>query len=375
MRRLLRGVAAGTLLALLTGCGYAGMGDLPLPGGPDVGKDPLTITAEFSDVLSLARESTVKYDGVTVGKVTRIDRDGWNARVTMKLRRDLDLPADVTARVAQTSLLGEKYVDLGVGRPGGRLADGHAIALAATSRGREVEEVLGALSLLLNGGGVAQLKTITAELSTALGDQDATRRFLRELDGFVGTLDANRATIISTLANLDRLGHQIARDRRTVTAALDTIAPAVRTIAGQRQELVAMLRHLDGFSVQTTKLIRRSGADLVADLKALAPVLQQLQRAGDDLPKVLETVLSFPFPDEVLEAVHGDWVNLDVLVDLSPLTLLGNITGDDEVLGDVPGLLGGSAKPKPAPTTAPPATGTGLGDLLGMLSGLLGGKK
>lgn len=364
------GALVATALLVLSGCGFAGMQDLPLPGGPDVGEHPLVVTAEFTDVLSLARDATVKYNDVTVGRVASIGREGWNAEVTLELRSDLDLPANLTARISQTSLLGEKYVELE--KPAaatGVLVTGARIPLASTSRGREVEEVLGALSLLLNGGGIAQLKTISTELDTALGDTASTKAFLRELNGFVGTLDRNRSTIISTLRNVDRLTRQIADDRQVVAAALDTITPAVRTLAGQREQLVGMLQHLDRFSQEATTLVRTTGADLVADLKALEPVLAQLKAAGDDLPRVLETVLSFPFPDEVLNAVKGDYVNLDVLVDLSPLALIGNLVGDDEVLGDLPGAL----TPSPTPTTEVPATG--LDPLLGLLEGLLGGPR
>jgi phospholipid/cholesterol/gamma-HCH transport system substrate-binding protein len=363
----LRGLAAALVLTLASGCGFAGMNDLPLPGGPDVGEDPIAVSAEFTDVLSLARDSTVKYDGVTIGKVSSIGRDGWTARVDLQLRSEVALPANVTARIAQTSLLGEKYVELE--RPAkatGRLADGAVITRESTSRGREVEEVLGALSLLLNGGGVAQLRTISRELDTALGDDTSTGTFLAELDTFVGTLDRNRATIITALENVDRLSGQIARDRKTVAAALDEITPAVRTLAAQREQLVTMLTELSGFSQVTSDLVRRSSDDLVADLEALEPVLLQLQKAVDDLPRVLETVLSFPFPDEVLEAVKGDYVNLDVLVDLSPLTVLGNVAGDDEALTDLPGLLAGGT---PAPA---PAAGNALTALLGPLLGALG---
>ncbi len=365
--------AAGSLLALLLatgGCGFAGMQDLPLPGGPDAGDDPITVTADFADVLSLARDSTVKYDDVTVGKVSKISRKGWNARVTLVLRNDLDLPADVTARIAQSSLLGEKYVELEAPeRSTGQLADGANIPISATSRGREVEEVLGALSLLLNGGGIAQLKTISTELDTALSDTGATKTFLRELNTFVGTLDRNRSTIVATLENVDRLSAQIADDRKIVTEALDTITPAVRTLAGQRAQLVRMLDHLAGFSEQTTALVRRSGKDLLADLQALQPVLDQLAAAGDQLPNALEAILSFPFPDDVLKAVKSDYVNLDVIVDLSPLTVLGNLLGGTTVPTDQPALPTAAPTPTPATQVGP------LDGLVGLLNGLLGGKK
>ena len=63
------------------------------------------------------------------------------------------------------------------------LADGDE-HLRSTRPGRnpEVEEVLGALSLVLNGGGVAQLKTIASEVNKALdGREGATRSVLEQI--------------------------------------------------------------------------------------------------------------------------------------------------------------------------------------------------
>lgn len=341
-----------SLALLVAGCGYGGMQDLPLPGSPDVGDSSFEVTADFEDVLNLATRSTVKVDGVTVGRVEEIARHGWQARVTLRLHGDTELPDDVTARIAQTSLLGEKYVDLrvppaeGDGQAdaaalggGDLLSDGDHIEVRDTSRGREVEEVLGALALLLNGGGLGQIRTVTTELDAALQDDDSVRRFLEELDSFVGALDRNRSRIIRVMENVDRLARTVAEDRETVTAALDEITPAVRVLARQRKQLVGLLEQLDGFASTASAVVRKSGADIAADLRALEPVLAQLARAGDDLPRAIEAVLSFPFPDEVLEAVEGDYVNLDVLMELSPTTLAGNVVGDDEQLDELPGSL------------------------------------
>ena len=68
--RLAAVALAATGALLLGGCGFAGVQDLPLPGGPDVGDHSYRVTAEFDDVLSLTRDSTVKLDGVTVGRCT-----------------------------------------------------------------------------------------------------------------------------------------------------------------------------------------------------------------------------------------------------------------------------------------------------------------
>lgn len=326
------------LTLLLGGCGFAGLRDLPLPGAPAVGDRPITVRADFDNVLSLATDSTVRLDGVTVGRVEAITRNGWKARVTLLLRRDVDLPANAGARIGQTSLLGEKYVALI--RPqlpmAARLHDGSLITAADTSRGREVEEVLGALSLLLNGGGLGQLHTIVAELDSALGDREAVRGFLAQLDSLVGTLDRNRRQVVGALTQLNRLGRQLAGERRRIGRAIDSISGAMRTLAAQRDQVTAMLRHLDRFSTVAGEVVASAGEDLAAGLRDLAPILDALARTGDDLPRVLETVLSFPFPDQVLTAVKGDYVNLDVLMDLSPLVLAGNALGDNERLSQLP---------------------------------------
>ncbi len=113
----------------------------------------------------------MKVDDVTVGEVTDVERVGWHARVTLRIRDDVELPDNAVAEIRQVSLLGEKYVALEAPATGaeGRLSDGDDIPLSDTGRNPEVEEVLGALSFLLSGGGVAQLGTITQELNDGDG--------------------------------------------------------------------------------------------------------------------------------------------------------------------------------------------------------------
>ena len=323
-------LAAGLLSGLLTGCDFAGLQDLSLPGGPDLGDRPYEVTAEFDNVLGLAEHAAVKVDGVTVGEVDDIHRRAWHAEVTLRLPGDVRLSPTATARVQQTSLLGEKFVSIDPGRGSGRLTDGDRIDLPSTSRGVEVEEVLGATSMLLNGGGLDQVRTISTELHAALdsGNVD-TRRFLRELTTFITTVDQQRARIVSIMGNLDRLARQVNRDPAVVDRALRDLAPALVVLTEQRKPLVRMLDRLGRFSQVTTRVVRESGRNLVADLRALQPVLTQLRRSGSELPESVEAILSFPFPDEVLQAARGDYVNLAVQMDLTPSTLLGNGTGLD----------------------------------------------
>ena len=106
----LKALVLGVLAALFLSACDASVYSLPLPGGPDVGDDPMTVKVEFADVLDLVPQSTVKVNDVSVGKVTAIDLEGYQALVTLELRRDVDLPGNAVAELRQTSLLGEKFV-------------------------------------------------------------------------------------------------------------------------------------------------------------------------------------------------------------------------------------------------------------------------
>ena len=53
-RRLRTLLTAGLLAGLLTGCDFAGLQDMSLPGGPDLGDRSYEVTAEFVNVLGLA---------------------------------------------------------------------------------------------------------------------------------------------------------------------------------------------------------------------------------------------------------------------------------------------------------------------------------
>ena len=183
LRRRTAGLLAGLLstVLVLSGCSVY---DVPLPGGADAGENPMKIKVLFRDVLDLVPQSTVKVNDVTVGKVKSIKLKGYVAEVALEVPKDLDLPDNARAEIRQTSLLGEKFVQLAAPtEPGtGKLSNNDVIGLDRSGRNPEVEEVFGALSLLLNGGGVGQLKTIFAELNNAFEGRESEFRSVAHAD-------------------------------------------------------------------------------------------------------------------------------------------------------------------------------------------------
>ena len=173
-----------------------------------------------------------------------------------------------------------------------------------------MEEVFGALSLLLNGGGVQQLKTISTELNQALaGNEPEVRDLLGRLGTLVGDLNAHRADITAALDGLNQLSATLAARDQQIDTALSDLSPGLSVLSGQRQQLVTMLQSLDTLSGVAVSTVNASQADLVADLKGLAPTLQRLADAGQALPDSLQVLVTYPFTDQVLNGVKGDYLN------------------------------------------------------------------
>lgn len=345
-RRASAALLGGVVLA---GCQFNGVRGLPLPGGAAYGAKTYQVTAIFRNVQDLVAEASVRVAQVPVGSVTSISLDGYDARVVMRIKDSVHLPANAVAELKQTSLLGEKYVALGpptAGPPVGTLRNGAVIPLSRTGRNPQVEEVFAALSGLLNGGGLPQLQTISVELANALtGREQQVRDVLRQFTTLVTSLDQHRAEVIRAIDALDRLSQTLAAQRQTIGTAIDALDPAMRVLADEEPQLNALLVNLSRLGQIGTQVINASQANTVADLQALQPVLYNLQLAGHNITGSLNLLLTYPFPANTTKAVLGDYTGLKITMDLN---LVQNLTS---LLGPPSG--GGSGSRVPTLPTLP----------------------
>ncbi|QWF24146.1 MCE family protein [Nocardioides sp. LMS-CY] len=314
------------LALLLSGCSLGkDLYNTPLPGGADVGDHPLEITADFDDVVDLVPQSSVKVENIAVGRVASIELnpDGRTARATLLVRGDVVLPKGTTARLQQTSLLGEKYVALI--RPvkstsGPALTSGANIPIADTSQVAEIEQVLGALSLVVNGGGIAKFRDISRELQqVSAGRPGEIRGFLRNMEAFMANLDARKGAITDALDSMATLSATLDRDKDKIAEALEGLSPGMQVLTEQRTQLVKMLQALDKLGQVSIRTLDASQKDMVKDMELLEPILRELAASGAALPNSLELLLTYPFPDSVLDAIKGDYMNVFVTANYASL--------------------------------------------------------
>jgi phospholipid/cholesterol/gamma-HCH transport system substrate-binding protein len=90
--------------------------------GQEVGKEAYLVSARFTNVADLKDRAPVKIGGVTVGLVDRITLDPVTFDAVVELRIDTrynEIPADSSAAILTSGVLGDRYVGL---EPGGDLA-------------------------------------------------------------------------------------------------------------------------------------------------------------------------------------------------------------------------------------------------------------
>ncbi len=325
-RIMLRGTALGSGALLLAGCQFGGLNSLDMPGTAGHGSGSYTITVELPDVATLPQNSPVMVDDVTVGSVSGIEAvqrpDGtFFASVKLALDSDVNLPANATATVAQTSLLGSQHVQLTApeGQGVGKLEQGSNIPLGSIGRYPTTEEVLSSLGVVVNKGNLGALQDITDEAYAAVANRAGSfAELLPRLAELTASLDKQTNDIISAADGLNRFASMLARSKDNLGRTLDSLPAALKVLNDNRANIVDAFGALRKFAVVGADVLSKTKTDFTADMKDLFPVIKALNDNADDFIKDLEFLPTFPFHYKYLRnAVRGDYLNVFVTFDLT----------------------------------------------------------
>lgn len=346
--------ATGAAVLALTGCGPT-LGDLPLPGN-GVSGDTIAITAEFDEALNLAQGAQVKVNGVSSGKVQSVRARDFKAVAVLEVRRSAEMRAEATARLRYTTPLGELFVEVTNPAEGTELEDGDALSTASTSTAPTVEDALSSASLLVNGGGLNQLQTVTDELNAALsGREDTVRELLERANTFLGEANATTDEVDRALTALAAVSKVLAANRETIAAAITDFRPAAEVLRQNTPGLTRLLAKLERFSGTANGVVVETRDEILQMLRQVSPVLDEFIASEADLGPSLRALVKLN--DGINAAIPGDYANMKLEMQMDKVTL--------------PNLLG-------TPTTSASGggggggTGGGLGAVGDLLDGLLG---
>lgn len=123
--------------------------------GSDMGMDAsggYTVKARFANATGIGTGSDVRVGGIKVGVVSdmRLDPETYEALAFLHIADTVKIPADSSAAIVGTGLLGEKFVQLTPGAEEKMLTGGGAITYTQSSV--SIEELIG--KFVFSGGGI-----------------------------------------------------------------------------------------------------------------------------------------------------------------------------------------------------------------------------
>lgn len=314
--------------ATLTACSVT-FEDIPLPT-TGMNGSAYEVHAYFTDAMNLPFLAKVKLDGADVGQARSVDVANNAARVTMRIQEGVELPRNVEAQLRQATPLGDVYVALRtpVGYESGAdpvLDKGGSIALDATSQGASVEDLLSSASLVINGGGLAQIQGIITELDSAVsGRAGEVTQLINQLTGTVTSLNERSAEIDAVLADADQLTELLASRGDEIDRSLETLAPLSQVLADNTDTLTATVVDAGLVSQQLARFNNEAG-DATRSLMLNAEVaLGAIAEIDGNLNEVLGVVADVT-PDieanmqgnSLAPLVRFSWISLSALSDPS----------------------------------------------------------
>ena len=277
------------LMVSLLGVGYVGVRYVGI--GEQWFGGSYVVNADLAQTGGIFTNAAVTYRGVPVGRVVSVLLHGDGVRVDLRLNRDVRVPSDLTATVAQRSAVGEQYVDL---RPrtdaGPYLRAGDTIPREHTATPLPVETLLAGLDALVESVGVDNLAIVINELGRALEGNEADLRRLLDANNLL-LADANR-NLPQTLA--------LIRDGRTVLTTQAQSADAIRRWAASLAQLAATLR----------VIARRR----VAKVHHEAEMRRAVPRSGGEAAGHGDRIDHESLLDPI-EPAHGDGVDRDQIAE------------------------------------------------------------
>ena len=307
---------------VLSSCGWHGISNVELPGGPGSGGGSYTVYVQMPDTLAINGNSKVMVADVFVGSIRKIALKNWVATLTLGLDKNVKLPKNATAKIGQTSLLGSQHIELAAPPDPSpqMLKNGDTIPLKNSSAYPSTEQTLASLAMVVRGGGLPNLEVLQNEVNKILtGRGPQIRAFLGKLDTFTRQLNEQRDDITHAIDSTNRLLAYVATRSDALDRALTEFPPLIKYFADKEYQ-----KHLDRrgramwsrLSQAAAQYLGEARAPLHQDLQLLQCPLRELGRASPYLLGALKLIFTAPFDlDTAPKLIRGDFMNSSLEVD------------------------------------------------------------
>ncbi len=283
------------LLPALAGAVVVALVAVALALVPGFGKR--TVHAEFVSTTGLYEGDDVRVLGVPVGKVTSIEPGDDVVRVTMKVDRSVDVPADANAVIIAQSLVSGRFVQLTPVHSGGdEIADGATIPVERTASPVEWDEIKTELMRLSEALGPEDLDpqgSLGRFIDTAAENLDGNgatfRETLRELSSTMRILSDGREDLFGTIRNLQTFVSTLSQSNEQIVQFGGRLASVSDVLAASSEQLGVSLADLDIAVGDVERFVRANRDALTESVERLADATEVLARKRPEIERVLHS--------------------------------------------------------------------------------------
>jgi len=316
-----RGLVLAAAALVLSSCGWRGISNVPIPGGPGTGRSAYTVYVQVPDTLAINGNSRVMVADVYVGSIRSIRLKNWVATLTLGLDKHVKLPKNALAKIGQTSLLGSQHVEL-LQPPNPSpelLKDGDTIPLKNSSAFPTTEQTLASLALILRGGGIPNLEVLQNEVYNVFhGRTDQIRAFFGRLDTFTAGLNEQRHDITHAIDSTNRLLAYVGGRADVLNRVLTDVPPLIKHFSETQNLLINAVASVGSLSAAANQYLSEARGPLRTNLESLQCPLRELGRGSPYLIGALKLILTQPFDiDTIPKIARGDYLNVSLTVDLT----------------------------------------------------------
>jgi phospholipid/cholesterol/gamma-HCH transport system substrate-binding protein len=265
------------------------------------GSEKTEITADFPRTVSLYQGSDVKILVVAVGKVEKVTPAGTKVRVKISFDSKYKVPATAKAAVISPSIVGDRFVQLTPAYTKGATLQNNAhLGVDRTATPLELDEIFGSLNKLnialgpdgankADAGGVGPLTRLLDSTARNFGGQGVQfNKTLKDLGAFTKTLADNKDALFGTLKQVEDFTNTLAKNDGTVRRFNDSLAGGADLLAGERQDLAAVLKNLSIAMTQVRSFVKENRASLTSNITGLNQISKTLVKRRDALDQILQ---------------------------------------------------------------------------------------
>ncbi|WP_106397827.1 MCE family protein [Actinocorallia populi] len=287
MRRLLPPLVLAAAAVAATACSPSTLG---APTGE------LTLVARFGDSQNLVAGHSVQMSDIRIGSVTRVRLVGYESEVTLSVEDGYRIPAGTSAEVAQTSLLGENYIELTLPE-GGALTRGPYLEDGAriqhTSVAPQFEQVAGDAGQILRMISGEDVATLLDEGAAALDGQGAKLNDMVAESGDLLALVADqRQGLGDAIDRLAELGRMLEKHEGTFESG--DVEQTISLINDNKEEIIDTVDKLTGTAKELNDRVFAGRAEKMRTLiERLDPTLETLGSSTGQMNKLVASLVEF----------------------------------------------------------------------------------